>query len=66
MIKKMKALKKNETWEFVSITKENCWGMQMASSIKYKSDGSIEKDKARLLAKALLKDMELTIKMLLA
>lgn len=57
----MKALKKNDTWDVVDLpTGKSPVGYQWVFTIKYKSDGTIERYKARLVARALLKSLELT------
>lgn len=52
MIKKMKALAKNETWELISTPQEKkIIGCKWAFTVKHKTDGSIERYKTRLVAK---------------
>ncbi|RDX63153.1 hypothetical protein CR513_58451, partial [Mucuna pruriens] len=49
---KIKALEKNKTWELVSLPKgKKPVGCKWAYMIKYKANGSIERDKAKLVAK---------------
>jgi hypothetical protein len=48
----MDALKKNRTWELVTLPKgKKPVGCKWVYTIKYRADGSIERYKARLVAK---------------
>nr|XP_033514797.1 uncharacterized mitochondrial protein AtMg00820-like [Nicotiana tomentosiformis]XP_033514798.1 uncharacterized mitochondrial protein AtMg00820-like [Nicotiana tomentosiformis] len=52
MIEEMKALSKNETWELVtSPSDKKLVGCKWVFIMKHKTDGSIERFKARLMAK---------------
>ena len=52
MIKEMKAIKKNSTWEVVDLPEGKIpIGYRWVFTIKYKVDGTIEQCKARLVAK---------------
>ena len=60
---KMQALEKNETWDIVELPKgKKTVGCKWIFTIKYKADGTIERHKARLVAKNLPKLMALTTK----
>lgn len=48
----MEALEKNKTWELVELRKgKNVVGCKWMFTVKYKADGSLERYKARLVAK---------------
>jgi hypothetical protein len=48
----MTALEKNRTWDIVTLPQgKKTVGCKWVFSIKYKADGSIERHKARLIAK---------------
>ena len=52
MRKKMRALEKNKTWEIVERPKrKNIVNCKWIFTLKYKVDGSLERHKARLVAK---------------
>ena len=52
ILEEMKALKKNETWHVVEIPRgKTPVGCKWVFTIKYNSDGGIERHKARLVAK---------------
>ena len=52
VLEEMKALKKNETWDVVEIPRgKTPVGCKWVFTIKYNSDGGIERYKARLVAK---------------
>ena len=52
MMEEMKALKKNQTWEIVSLPKNVLpVGCKWVFNVKYKMDGTLERYKARLVAK---------------
>lgn len=62
----MNALEKNETWEILDKPRgQNIVDCKWIFKLKYKADGSRERFMARLVAKGLLKPMELIIKTLL-
>lgn len=51
MEEKMKALERNKTWEIVDLLKgKKLVGCRWVFIVKYKSDGSVERYKARLVA----------------
>ena len=51
VMEEMKALESNQTWELVDIPKtKKIIGCKWLFTIKYKSDGSIDRYKARLVA----------------
>ena len=59
----MEALEKNKTWEPVDLPRgKSPVGCKWVFKVKYKVDGSLEKYKARLVAKATLKHMRWIIK----
>ena len=48
----MKSLERNNTWELVDLLKGNkVVGLKWVYKLKYKQDGSIQKHKARLVAR---------------
>ena len=52
VLEEMRALRKNQTWEIVSLPKgKEPVGCRWVFTIKYNSDGSIERYKARLVAR---------------
>ena len=52
MVEEMKALEKNSTWELVELPRDKkTVGCKWVFTVKYKSDGAIERYKARLVAK---------------
>lgn len=52
MVKEMKALRKNNTWELVPLPKgKRLVGCKWVFIVKYKLDGLVERYKARLVAK---------------
>lgn len=52
IFKEMKALEKNSTWELVDLPRRKTTiGCKWVFTIKYKSDGSIKRYKAQLVAK---------------
>ena len=52
MQEEMRALKKNDTWDFVDLPNgKRAVGCKWVFTIKYKADGSVERYKARLVAK---------------
>ncbi|EOY17116.1 Cysteine-rich RLK (RECEPTOR-like protein kinase) 8 [Theobroma cacao] len=52
VLEEMRALKKNETWDVVELPEgKSSVGCKWVFTIKYKSDGEIERHKARLVAK---------------
>ena len=52
MMEEMKALRKNGTWELVSLPMgKKTVGCKWVYAMKHKADGSIERYKARLVAK---------------
>ena len=52
MQEKLEALKKNNTWKLVPLSEgKQLVGCKWEFSIKYKADGSIDRYKARLVAK---------------
>lgn len=56
VVEEVKALKKNRTWELVTLPKgKRIVGCKWVFSVKYKSDGSVEWYKARLFAKGFTK-----------
>ncbi|RVW25032.1 putative mitochondrial protein [Vitis vinifera] len=58
VFEEMNALKKNGTWEVVDLPREKkVVGCKWVFTIKSKADGSVERYKARLVAKVLLKPM---------
>jgi len=54
----MAALEKNNTWDLVPLPKgKHSVGCKWVYTLKYKSGGSLDRYKARLVAKAILKYM---------
>ena len=54
IMEEMQALKKNDTWDIVELPKgKYLVGCKWVFTIKYKSDGNIERYKAQLVAKGL-------------
>ena len=52
MQEEMRALKKNDTWDFVDLPNgKRAVGCKWVFTIKHKADGSVERYKARLVAK---------------
>jgi hypothetical protein len=52
MVEEMKALKKNGTWELVTLPNEKKpVGCKWVFTVKHKADGMVERYKARLVAK---------------
>lgn len=52
MMKEMEVLKKNNTWDLVSLPNGKIpVGCKLVFSLKYKSDGSIERHKTKLVAR---------------
>ena len=52
MQEEMRALKKNDTWDFVDLPNgKRAVGCKWVFTIKHKADGSLERQKARLVAK---------------
>ena len=52
MVEEMKALKKNDTWELVTLPNEKKpVGCKWVFTVKHNADGSVERYKARLVAK---------------
>ena len=52
VLEEMSALKKNGTWEILeSLSEKHIVGCKWIFTVKYKADGSIDKFKARLIAK---------------
>ncbi|KAI9200598.1 hypothetical protein LWI28_010300 [Acer negundo] len=52
MVEEMKALQKNSTWEMVELPlNKKTVGCKWAFTVKYKSDGTIDRYKARLITK---------------
>jgi hypothetical protein len=52
IIEEMAALQKNETWELMPLPEgKKAVGCKWVFSIKYKADGTIDRYKARLIAK---------------
>ncbi|TNV97790.1 hypothetical protein C5H24_12690, partial [Xylella fastidiosa] len=52
MVEEMTALKKNGTWELVSLPRgKKPVGCKWVFTVKHKADGTVERYKARLVAK---------------
>ena len=52
VLEEMRALEKNQTWELIDLPKEKrTVGCKWVFTVKFKSDGSLERYKARLVAK---------------
>jgi len=63
MQKEMRALKKNDTWDFVDLPNgKRAIGCKWVFTIKHKANGSMERYKARLVAKGLTQTMGLIIR----
>ena len=63
MREEMSALERNKTWEVVELPKgKKTVGCKWVFALKYKADGSLERYKARLVAKDTLKPMVWIIK----
>lgn len=62
MMKEMEALKKNITWDLVSLPNGKYLMDVNGFLLKYKSDGSIERHKDMLVGEVLHKHMELIVK----
>ena len=59
----MKAFQKNCSWEMIELPMgKKTIGCKWVFLVKYKSDGTIDRYKARLVAKDMHRLMELTIK----
>ena len=55
MEEELVALKKNETWDLVDLPEgTNVIGLKWAFKTKYNTDGSVQKHKAKLVAKGYL------------
>ena len=55
MQEEMRALKKNDTWDFVDLPNgKRAVGCKWVFTIKHKADGSVERYKARLVAKGFI------------
>ena len=52
VMKEMQALERNDTWEIVRLQDgEDTVGSKWVFTVKYKSDGSVDRYKAKLVAK---------------
>ena len=52
ILEEMRALEKNQTWELIDLPKEKrTVGCKWVFTVKFKSDGPLERYKARLVAK---------------
>jgi hypothetical protein len=62
MVEELEALKKNKTWELIDLPKgKNTIGCKWIYSVKQNAEGKVERYKARLVARDIVRLMALTM-----